>query len=163
MWSFFIIGPALTAIATTLASMTGGMNFVVVAVAVSELQRRKNYKAGEGQFTERAGNTYYGVRFDKSSSYDLSQDLGRVAGAVPSLFESLIDLEFDMTKSEGQFLRAMLVPVMDMLPGFEEAKTMAVDEDGMFLLNEITEQLVAVIIPVRAWLAQFPRKRKKVS
>jgi hypothetical protein len=159
MWSFFILGPAVVGVASAISSLTGGMNFVAVAMAVLELQRRRGYKPEEGQFTERAGNNYYAVCFDTKSDYDLNRDLGRTAEAVPSHFESLAKFKFDMTKSEGEMLRALLMPVIDMLDKLDEVKSAVVNDNDLNRLDEIAKQLIASIIPLQVWLAQFPRKK----
>lgn len=159
MWSLFVVLPSLTAIATVLSSLTGGMSFVTIGVAVIELQRRRGYKPGEGEFTERAGNAYYAVCFDSQSEYDLNRELGRIAENVPSMFQDLIKFKFDMTKSEGEILRAMVISVIEHLDKLEDVKDDAVANGNIEALNSATKQFISAVLPMRTWLAQFPRKK----
>ena len=163
MWVIFVIIPTVVSAVGSLFSLTGGMGFVAAAVATSEWQRRKSYRPGEGRFTERVNDKYYGVGFKETSDCDLSNNLWKLSVAAPSLFDSLTKLRFDITKSEGEFLRALLAPALLALDDFDVAKQLAIDdgrEDAMNLLYETTDRLTSVIIPVVRWLEQFPRVRK---
>lgn len=160
MWSLFVLVPAMTSAAVALFSLTGGMSFVVTAVTTSELQRRRGYKPGEGHFTERANDRYYGVCFDTNSGYDLSRDLGRLGSAAPGLLNKLANKRFDLTKSDGEFLRSLMAPAMALIEDFEAVKALAVEQAGqevIDLLIAMTDQLAAVVIPVARWLEAFPR------
>lgn len=162
MWFLFVLVPAATSAAAALFSLTGGMSFVVVAATTSEWQRRKGYKPGEGHFTERVDDTYYGVRLDSDADQDLSRDLGRLSAAAPGLLSKFAKKKFDLTTSDGEFLRSLMVPAIALVEDFETIKTMAAQEskpEVIDLLISMTDQLAAVVIPVARWLEQFPRVR----
>lgn len=163
MWFLFVLIPAATSAATALFSLTGGMSFVVTAVTTSEVQRRKGYKPGEGHFTERANDKYYGVRFDNTSGYDLSQNLGRLGAVAPRLLLKFANKKFDLTKSEGEFLRCLMAPAMVVLEDFEAVKELAAEQGGqevIDLLIAMTDQLAVVVVPVARWLEDFPRVKE---
>lgn len=164
MWFLFILGPAIVGVAGALFSLTGGMNFVVAAVATNEWHRRRGYKPDEGQFTERANDAYYGVGFDKNTDYDLSRNLGLLAATLPSLFNPFVNKRFDFTKSEGEFLRSLLEPAMQAHEAVQMAQEAVLDrqdEESMQFLQAAIDGLGVVVVPVVRYLEQFPDKRVK--
>jgi hypothetical protein len=163
VWAIFVVVPAAISVVSSLFSLSSGVSFAIAAAATSELQRRKGYKPGEGHFTERANNAYYGVKFDASAEYDLSRDLGRLGKAMPGLFQQFLNSSFDITRSEGEFLRTLMVPVLQILDELDIVQEMiqAQDEGATDLLNEVASRLAIVVIPVSRWLQQFPHSRKK--
>jgi hypothetical protein len=164
MWFIFPAMTALFSVSAALFSLTGGMHFAVVAAAASEWQRRKGYKAGEGELTQRANDKYYGVRLDDQSGYDLNKNLGRLSNIVPGLFEKMVDKEFDLTISEGEFLRTLLSPTLVHLGNIEEVIELVTQENNQEMigvLSELTELLKVAIVPVVRWLEEFPAARTR--
>lgn len=162
MLFIFMLGPVILSATGALFSLTGGMGFVATAATVSEWQRRKGYKPGEGRFTERANDAYYGVRPDISSDYALSRDLGVLLAAVPRTLGKFGDKSFDFTHSEGEFLRALMVPVLNTLGDLQAAKELVEEqgsEEAVDLLHAVADQLAIVLAPVTGWLEQFPGTR----
>lgn len=162
MWFIFLVIPTAISAVSSLFSLTGGMQFAVAAVATREWQKNKGYRPGEGRFTERANDKYYGVRFEESTSDDLSHGLWQLSGSVPGLFKPYLESSFDFTVSEGMFLRALLAPALLALGDFEAAKLLVIEQDNeesRELFCEMTDRLASVVIPVVRWLEQFPAAR----
>lgn len=158
----FVMVPALVSAAGAAFSLIGGMGFVTTAAAINGWQRYKGYKPGEGHLTERANNKYYGVCLNISDSYDVSQGLGKLAQAAPKMFSKFVGHEFDMTRTEGEFLRVLMAPALVSAGDLDAAKELVTelgDDEAMNLLYETADRLAAVVLPVVRWLEQFPKAR----
>lgn len=166
MWAIFVVIPAAVGAVSAIFSLTGGGSFVVAAVATSEWTRRKGHRAGEGPLSRRANHTYYGVEANEDSEFHLNQDLGRLAGAVPSLFEKHMGLKFDFTKSEGDFLKEVLRPAMAAVDELETVKEFLgqqeqITEEQVVLYQEVHDRLYTVARTVASYLDMFPKSRVK--
>jgi len=161
----FILPIVIASSLTTLFTVTTGMNFVIFGVAAMEWQRRRGYKGGEGRLTERENGMYYGVGMDKESDHDLTRDLGRLVQVSPSVFEPYMGKKYDFTKSEGEMLRAILMPAIQSLNELEgvkiELETDPSNEDLQAALFLGVENLGRLISPIITYLQQFPSKRIK--
>lgn len=153
MWSLFIVGPAIASLTSTIVSLTGGAKFVAAAITAEQWHRQKGYRPGEGHLTRRAVGGNYGVRFDENSPYNINRVLGSLKKI--SLFNELKTMKFDMTESEENLLRAMLLPVEAAMKDMEAALSGDIDTE---LLEEVSKRLMEVILPVKTWLQDFPRK-----
>jgi hypothetical protein len=168
MWFIFVLPMAVASGVAALFTVTGGMNFVIFAVAGAEWQRRRGHKAGEGRLSEREGGVYYGVGMDDKSDHDISRDLGRLAHYAPKSFEPFTNKRYDFTKSEGILLRAILAPAIKSLNEFEEIKTILDQDPNHDDLQEALftaiDNLATLLGPIIVYLEQFPEKRvKKVN
>lgn len=161
MWGLFILPIAVPSILSAVVGLTGGMKWVMAAAVNAQFHRRKGYKPNEGHFTPRCQDTYFGIWFDSKSSYDLNRDLGKLAEALPGIFP--IGKKFDMTMSEGEFLRTMMVPALGGLADFRAAKELVTEmsgsEDSFQLLYAELENLANAAIPIARWLEEFPRTK----
>lgn len=161
----FILPIVLASTMTTLFSLTTGMNFVIFGAAAMEWQRRRGYRGGEGRLTERENGMYYGVGMDKNSDHDITRDLGRLVQFAPSIFGPYTGKKYDFTKSEGELLRAIVLPAVQALNELEGLK-IALEEDpanedlqaALFLA---VDNLGRLISPIITYLEQFPSKRIK--
>lgn len=163
MWFLFVLVPTATSALGALFSLTGGMNFAVVAAATEGWQRRKGYRSGEGHFTERANNSYYGVKFDVHAQ-GLNQKLGNLALITPGLLGRFENKRFDLTRSEGEFLSSLLTSTVGAVADLRAARELVEEQGGqeaIELLLTMTDRLAAVVIPVVHWLEQFPSARVK--
>lgn len=165
MWFLFIAVPAVASVTASLFSLTGGMKFAVTAVVTEGIQRKRGYRPGEGHFTERVNDLYYGVWADPEATCQISRNLGKLTLAVPSLLGTVSRKKFDLTLSEGEFLRLLMLPALAALEDLAAAKQLVEeqgDQEAIDLLIATTEQLGAVTLPVAYWLEQFPRVKEEV-
>ncbi len=162
MWGLFILPIAIPSILSAVVGLTGGMKWVMAAAVNAQFHRRKGYKPNEGHFTPRCQDRYFGVWFDSESSYDLNRDLGELAEVLPGIFP-MIGKKFDMTISEGEFLRTMMVPALRGLVDFRAAKELVIEmggsEDSFRLMYAQLEDLANAAIPIARWLEEFPRTK----
>lgn len=163
MWFLFVAVPAAVSALSAVFSLTGGTTTAAVAVATNYSQRRCGYRPGEGSFTERANDTYYGVMFDGTSPYDINRDLWRLGSAIPGILGKFMGKKFDLTKSEGELLMSLMIPAMSAVADFEAAKELVIEcgHEAVDLLLNMTDQMAATIQPVAHWLEQFPKLRIK--
>lgn len=165
MWFIFVIPMAVASSIGALLSVTTGMNFVIFAVAATEWQRRRGHRPGEGRFTERENDAYYGVGMDENSDHDLSMDLGRLAHYAPTAFAPHIGSRFDFTKSEGLLLRSILQPAVVVLNEVEVLKEALQEdpqnEDIQQALFAAADNLGTLVNPILTYLELFPATRVK--
>lgn len=114
-----------------------------VHVAAAVQARRKGYRAGEGPFT----------RLDGDKPVHICQDGGELGGLLFTLSEHLPGLrpwrgkKLAMTISEGEELRALLIPVADLIglpPSPPRDNTLASCTDALLM-----------------FLAHFPQARMR--
>lgn len=157
----FILLFAPFAFASAVVSLTGGATWMMAAAISSQLHRQNGYKPNEGHFTERCQNQYWGVWFDINSEYDLNRGLGELSAALPGIFPC--SKKFDMTQSEGEFLRAMMAPALAGLADFRAAKELVADmhgtDESFELLYAEADKLASIAFPIARWLEQFPRTK----
>lgn len=161
----FVLPVLLITTGAALFTVTTGTNFVIVAMAAAEYQRRKGYKGGEGRLSEREAGAYYSTTFDKNSDHDLSMDLGRIAAQLPTLFAPYVNKKYDFTKSEGQLLRAIVQPAILALNELEGAKISLEQDPGNEELQQVlfatVDNFGMLVHPIIVYLEQFPSKRVK--
>lgn len=156
----------LPVMVASIVSLTGGVTWVAAASATNLLSRLKGYKPHEGPLTPRACGKSFGVRFDELSEFEINRWLGRIGAALPSLFTMRTQC-FDMTISEAELAKVMLIPIMPRLADFEAARELVIEqlgsEESLELLYEELNKLADVAIPAAKWLEQFPESRRKLS
>lgn len=163
MWFLFVLVPAATSAMSAVFSLTGGATTVAVAIATNYSQRRCGYKPGEGSFTERTNDAYYGVLFDETSPHAINRDLWRLWKAAPRLLGKFFNKKFDLTKSEGELLMSLMIPAMSVVGDLEAARELVVEcgLEAVGLLLDTTDQMATMLEPVVGWLGQFPTLRIK--
>lgn len=165
MWFVFVLAPLAAGVVSTIVKTTGGAKFVTVGIGVMAWQKSRGYRAGEGQLTDRANNgKYWGVEPNIDSTYDLNQALGVLAGSLDKEFAPYIGKKFDMTKSEAEQLRAMVIPATDAAQQAEQAKAFLrryPHPDSQDIAVQAFKQLKKAAHPVLVFLKQFPEKRVK--
>ena len=165
---FIFLLPALIISSTAvLFTVTGGIHFVIVATAVAEWQRRKGFRGGEGGFSKREANRPYSTTADPGSDHDISMMLGVLATALPTVFSPFLHKRYDLTNTEGEQLRAMLVPAMQAFDNLEEVKALMTEnpdsEDLLAVLEKAVTELGLAVRPIVVFLEQFPTKRVKAA
>lgn len=166
MWFLFILVPAASSVAGSIFSLTGGPKMAALAMATNELQRRGGYSPGEGALSERAQDMPYSVYFDSEDDYGLNRDLGFLSESLRSLFEPYLDSKFDVTKTEAEFLRTMLLPAMVSLEHLQSVRELVIEnsidiDQAMPLIDDATDKLAYTARPVLAWFEKFPKTRTK--
>lgn len=161
MFALFILPIAITSMSSAVVSLTGGMGWVMAAASNTLFHRTRGYKPNEGHFTDRCQNQYFGVWFDSSSTYDINRALGQLSDALPGVFPDT--KKFDLTISEGEFLRDMLAPALEALTDFQAVKVLVLEtngsEESFRLLDAEADRLAIAAIPIARWLEQFPRAK----
>lgn len=167
MWFIFLIVPTAITAASSLFGATRGMAFVVTALGLDQWQRRRGYRLGEGQFTERENNGYYKVDLNTLSDHDLSARLGDLAAAFPKELAPYAKRRYDFTKSEGEMLRAVLAPVLFGLSNLVEVyaiyREMPDDPEALALVIATEDNLRTLLRPVIVFFEQFPTRRTRAA
>ncbi len=165
MWFLFVLPPLVAAASATILKTTGAGKLVTAGIFVMGWQVTRGYRAGEGQLTDRAnGGKYWGISPDLDSDYDLNQGLGLLAAMMGKEFEPYIGKKFDMTESEGEQLRAMVIPAVDAAQQAHQAMLYAQRRnmpDAPRIAAELLKEMKKVAHPVVVFLRQFPKKRVK--
>lgn len=161
----FLLPVLLVSTTFALFTATGGTSFVIITLGAMEWQRRKGFRVGEGELSERENDHYYSTKMDKDSDHDLSMGFGRLASFLPRQFEPYTGKKYDFTKSEGHLLRSMLQPAIEALDQCEEVKEALKEDPGNAELIQIfpamIDNLGKLVTPIIIYLEQFPRKRVK--
>jgi hypothetical protein len=130
----------LRGIIPTLFSLTGGGTFVTLAFCLDAYQRRNGYKPGEGVSTQRYPR-FEGMTIDGDNAVE--KTLSMVEELWPGTLSAFKGRRFLFTLSEGELLKAMLIPVVEAIASGDEQ------------LVECTLQ------PVIMYLERFPKGRVK--
>lgn len=168
MWSIFILPVALLGVVSAFLGMVNGGTILVITVAADQWQRSRGYKSGEGVFTDREGGHVFGLRVAKEST-DLGQFLWGMTEAFPDMFEEFSGTSFDLTESEGEFLRCLVQSAQLQLKSYLDLVSQEGDETeettGQFDLPPLEElelrerQLRAALAPVVKYLKEVPSGR----
>lgn len=166
MWAIFIIVPAVTSIATAFAKMVGGTKMVTAGLGVVGWNLTHGHRPGEGRLTKRPMNhTYFGIEIDIDSEYDLNQGLGVLAATLPADFEPFVGKKFDMTISEDEMLRAVVIPAIEAVKNANQAKELyrafPKEAEARQMAMEAYKAMRAAAHPVSLLLRQFPKRRVK--
>lgn len=165
-WAVFIAIPATTAVVGSVVRLTGGPRLAKMGLVILGWNRAKGYRPGEGQFSDRPeGNSYYAVEANLDSRYDLNQGLGALAATLPVDFKPFEGAKFDMTLTESELLRSMLIPAVDALKGATEAKELyrayPQEAEARHIAMEAYKNMRKAVQPVIVYLKQFPAGRIK--
>lgn len=167
MWFLFVVPLALLGAGTAMLGMVNAGTIVVVTVAADQWQRRRGYKPGEGVFTDREGGHVFGLRVAREAlenGTDLEMFLSGMSNAFPDMFGAFVGKSFDLTVTEGEFLRSMVQAAQGQLDEYKDLASELEDgeEDDNELLAELVfrkEQLVAALSPIVMYLKNVPGTR----
>lgn len=177
MWFIFLAPLTAWTALGSIYAVAHGSTLTITALAADQWQRRKGYRKSEGHFTEREGNKYYGVMLKdlkkaKDITHDLSKRLSQLASFFPDEFAPFLGNNYDMTKSEGETLRAAMVPALNALKQYLDdldlynstlanpQATESVDQVAV-LVGQSFEVLKTTTYPVELFFKQFPKERVK--
>lgn len=164
MWAIFILPLALFGAVGALFGVVNGSTLVVVTLATDQWQRRRGHKPGEGALTDREGGHVFGLKVSREST-DLGQFLAGMVEAFPDLFEEFRDKSFDLTVSEGVFLRSMVTAAQGQLGEYlgivEQVNEDPDNDDLVMILRYRQEQLRASLVPISKYLHDVPATRVK--
>lgn len=176
MWFLFVVPLALFGAGTAMLGMVNAGTIVVITVAADQWQRSRGYKPGEGVFTDREGGHVFGLRLakealendpenDPENASSLELFLVGMSKAFPDMFGAFVGKSFDLTASEGEFLRSMVRAAEGQLNEYKDLASELRDdeeEDETELLAELSfrkEQLVAALSPIVLYLKNVPGTR----
>lgn len=158
MWFIFILPMAVVGAIGAVAGLVNGGTIIIVSLAADQWHRRRGHRHGEGIFTDREGGFLFGLKIAKDST-DLGQFLAAMAETFPDHLGRFKDCAFDLTESEGEFLRSMVRVSQGILVEF-----IKVAESGdLELLASKKEQIENSLIPIIKFLDEIPSPRVKKS
>lgn len=166
MWAIFIAVPAVTSIAAAFAKMMGGAKMATAGLMVTGWNLTHGHRPGEGRLTDRPlNNTYYAIEINIDSEYDLNRGLGVLAATLPVEFAPLQNKKFDMTISESELLRAVVIPAMAAIKTAHEAKEIfrafPKEAEARQMAMQAYKTMREAVYPVALLLRQFPKRRVK--
>jgi hypothetical protein len=162
MWFLFVVPVAVAGAVSALFGLVNGGTLLVVTLAADQWQRRRGHKPGEGVYTAREGGHVFGLRVCKNAGDDLGQFLAGLAHAFPDMFGRFEGKAFDLTESEGEFLRELTQPVKSRLDEYLEVVGLLSEDDTEELLTTLRyrqEKLVESLMPVSRYLRNVPGTR----
>lgn len=162
MWFLFVVPVAMVGAVGALFGLVNGGTILVVTLAADQWQRRRGHKPGEGVYTPREGGHVFGLRVAKDAKDDLGQFLAGLAHAFPDLFGRFEGKAFDLTESEGEFLRELTQPAKTQLDEYLVVVSMLSDDDTEELLTQLRyrqEKLIESLRPVARFLRNIPGTR----
>jgi hypothetical protein len=163
MWFIFIVPVTILGAFGALFGLVNGAPIIVITLAADQWQRRRGYKPGEGLFTDRDAGHVFGTRI-KPDSDDLGSALSALVVTFPDMFGKFDNKSFDLTKSEGEMLRAMIETTRAPFAEYAEAaQYMSANENEepeyRAEMLRLEEQLRTSLVPVKMFLENVPEVR----
>lgn len=172
MWFIFPLIPAALVGIASVTGLAGGGKMLVTVLVADRWHRRRGHKNGEGVCTPLDGG-WPGTVVRLDSESDLGLYLAALGRRFPSLMGRFQNRCFQLTKSEGVQVRAMLMPVQELLirhhkisekvAELREIGSKVVDDrEGEEEFLESLNLVEMALAPVVVYLDSIPKRRVKV-
>lgn len=156
MWVIFILPMALVGAVGAIFGLVNGGAIITLSLVADQWHRQRGHRIGEGIFTDREGGFVFGLRVAKDST-DLGQFLATMADLFPDSLGRFKNHSYDLTESEGVFLRSMVRVSQGILAEF---LTIVDIEDEIEILAK-KDQIEGSLTPIILFLDNIPAPRAK--